>query len=159
MQSRGHSPRTIWRRKGIASAASNAAAFVSHLPVGGGVLDAPRSRDCRGRLDATVGPARQHPRRPRCARLHPPPNVSNPAGAARAPFFTGAPTLSVHPRRAGVEARPYGGWGGGRAAWLRRTNAGTTPSVTTPRTATAPLSGEPRGRWKWLPFRICLPRC
>ena len=33
-------------------------------------------------------------------------------GAARAPFFTGAITLPIHPRREGVEARPYGGWGG-----------------------------------------------
>ena len=37
------------------------------LAVRGGVLDAPRSRDCRGGLVASVRPDRQHPRLPRCA--------------------------------------------------------------------------------------------
>ena len=59
---------------------------VSLPPVRGGVLDAPRSRDRRGGLDAAVRPDQPHPRRPRCVRLPPPPNVSNPAGTARAPF-------------------------------------------------------------------------
>ena len=132
------------RRGATASVMSYAATYVSHPPVRGGVLDAPWLRDRRGGLDAPVQRGRQHPRHPRCARLHPPPDVCNPAGTARAPFHTGAPTLSVHPRREGVEALPYGGWGGGRATWLRRTNAGTNPSVTAQSAVTAPLSGEPR---------------
>ena len=40
-------------------------------PVRGGVLDAPWLRDCRGWLDASVRPDRQHPRHPRCAILTP----------------------------------------------------------------------------------------
>ena len=74
----------------------------------------------------------------RCApALSPPPNVFDPAGTARAPFHTGEPASSFLPRRAGVEARPYGGH-------QHLTDAGTNPSVTPLRAATAPLSGEPR---------------
>ena len=69
-----------------ASVYHDADTFVSRPPVRGGVLDAPRSRDRRGGLDAAVRPDQPHPRRPRCVRLPPPPNVSNPAGTARAPF-------------------------------------------------------------------------
>ena len=68
----------------------------------------------------------------------PPPHVCNPAGTARAPFYTGEPTFSVHPRRAGVEARPYGA----SASHQRCIN----PSVTAQSAVTAPLSGEPRWR-------------
>ena len=57
--------------------------------------------------------------------------------------------------REGVEARPYGVVG--RHPEL--TDAGLNPSVTAQRAATAPLAGEPRGGWRQLPLRICLPRC
>ena len=106
--------------------------------VGGGVLGAPRSDYCRAALDAAVWLDRQHPRHPRRTCLHSPPHESNPAGAARAPFFTGAPTSSFHQRREGVEALPYG-----RHPHLIR--AARNPSVTARSAATAPLSGEPRG--------------
>ena len=65
-------------------------------------------RVCRGWLVADSQRDQLHPRSLRCAHLRLPLHVSYPAGAARAPFFTGEPTSSVHPRRAGVEARPYG---------------------------------------------------
>ena len=45
------------------------ASSVALLPVGCTVLGAPWSRDCRGRLDASVRLDRQHPRHPRCVRL------------------------------------------------------------------------------------------
>ena len=48
--------------------------FVSLTPVRGGVLDAPRSRDCRGGVVADVRPDQLSPRFPRRARLRPPPN-------------------------------------------------------------------------------------
>ena len=54
--------------------------------VGGGVLDAPRLRDCRGGLVADGRRGRLQPRLTRRTWWHPPPNVSNPAGTARAPF-------------------------------------------------------------------------
>ena len=73
--------------------------------------------------------------------LRPQPSVCNFAGAARAPFYTGAPTLFVHQRREGVEALPYGAWG----RYPEFTRAVLNPSVTALRAATAPLSGEPRG--------------
>ena len=72
-----------------ASAYHDADTVVFLSPVRGGVLDAPQSRDCRGALGAPARHDRPHPRHPRCARLCPPPSVSNPAGAARAPFYTG----------------------------------------------------------------------
>ena len=109
--------------------------------VGRTVLGAPRSSDRRGALAADVERDRQHPRHPRCARLRPPPSVCNPAGTARAPFRAGAPTFSVHPRREGVEALPYGGWG----RYPPLINVGRNPSVTALCAATAPLSGEPWG--------------
>ena len=43
--------------------------FVPHPPVRGGVLDAPRLRDCRASLDASVRLDQLYPRHPRCARL------------------------------------------------------------------------------------------
>ena len=52
-------------------------------PVRGGVLDAPRLRDCRGALDAPVRRDLLHPRHLRCARLCLP---HIPAGTARAPL-------------------------------------------------------------------------
>ena len=89
-----------------ASAYHDADTYVSLTPVRGGVLDAPWLRNCRGEVGASARPDQPHPRHPRCARFRPPPNICNPAGTARAPFCTGAPTLSVHPRRAGVEDKP-----------------------------------------------------
>ncbi len=115
-----------------------AATFDTHQLVGCTVLGAPRSDYCRAALDAAVWLDRQHPRHPRRTCLHSPPHESNPAGAARAPFFTGAPTSSFHQRREGVEALPYG-----RHPHLIR--AARNPSVTARSAATAPLSGEPRG--------------
>ena len=87
-----------------------AASSVTLLLVGCTVLGAPRSRDRRGGLDADVRPDRFYPRYPRCVnraltdqrfifRGHSPRTISY-----------GRPTLSVHQRRAGVEARPYGEW-------------------------------------------------
>ena len=75
-----------------ASVSHDADTYVSHPPVRGGVPDAPRLRDCRGAVVADGRRDRLHPRHPRCARLRPPPHASNPAGTARAPFHTGAPT-------------------------------------------------------------------
>ena len=57
------------RRDGTASVAILAAAYVSHPPVRGGVLDAPRSCDRRADLYAPVRRDQPHPRHPRCARL------------------------------------------------------------------------------------------
>ena len=126
MQSRGRSPRTIGRREGTAPAVSYAAEYVSRPTVGGGVLDAPCLRDRRAALYASVWHDRQHPRHSRCARLRPPPNASNPTGTARAPFYTGAPTFPIIPRREGVEALPYGIVGTFRreTAVVRRPKAG-----------------------------------
>ena len=73
-----------------ASVSHDAATYVSLPPVRGGVLDAPRSSDRRAALDAPAQRDQQHQRLIRCARQHPPPHASNPAGTARAPFFTGA---------------------------------------------------------------------
>ena len=66
--------------------------------VGGGVLDAPPSRDCRGGLVADVRRGRLHPRLMRRARWRPPPHISNHTGTARTLFCTGAPTPSVSRR-------------------------------------------------------------
>ena len=52
-----------------ASVYHDADTSVSLPPVRGGVLDAPRSRDCRGRFVADVWRDQLHPRHPRCARL------------------------------------------------------------------------------------------
>ena len=52
-----------------ASVYRDANTYVSLTPVRGGVLDAPRSRDCRAALDASVWLDRWHPRHPRCFRL------------------------------------------------------------------------------------------
>ena len=95
------------------------------MAVGRTVLDAPRSRDCRGWLGADVERDQPHPRHSRCARLRPPPNASNPAGTARAPFYTGAPTFPIIPRREGVEALSYDG----RGRCLRATGAVRRPKA------------------------------
>ena len=60
-------------------------------------------------------------------------------------FCTGEPTFSAHRRRAGVEARPYGGWLRGLTCnVIAPYPPCTNPSVTAQSAATAPLSGEPR---------------
>ena len=82
-----------------ASIYHDADTYVSLPPVRGGVLDAPRLRDCRGGVVADIRRDRLHPRLPRCTRLRPPPHVSYLASTARAPFHTAAPTSSVRPRR------------------------------------------------------------
>ena len=79
--------------------------------VGGGVLDAPRSRDRRGRLAADVERDRWHPCFPRHARLRSPSSVCNPAGTARAPFcetWRSELSLPVDRRRGVGDAAPYG---------------------------------------------------
>ena len=70
-----------------ASVYHDADTYVSHPPVRGGVLDAPRSRDCRGGVVAAVRLGRLYPRLIRCAHFRPPPHVFDPAGTARAPFL------------------------------------------------------------------------
>ena len=92
-----------------------AATFDTHQLVGCTVLGAPWSRDRRGNVGADVECDRRHPRRPRRTHHRVLPNVCNPAGTARAPFYTGAVTLPVIPRREGVEALPYDGWRGIRS--------------------------------------------
>ena len=55
--------------------------------VGVGVSIMPPLAAIRAGLCAPVRPDRLYPRHLRCVRLPPPPNASNPAGAARAPFL------------------------------------------------------------------------
>ena len=65
----------------------------------------------------------------------------------------GRPTSSIHPRRAGVEARPYGRWLRGMTDCVIASHPRcTNPSVTPLRAATAPLSGEPRGGRRFAAF-------
>ena len=79
-------------------------------PVRGGVLDAPRLRDRRAALDAPVRPDRLHPRLIRRANLASiAPRIQSRGRSPRTISY-GRPTLSVDRGRAGVEARPYGGW-------------------------------------------------
>ena len=88
-----------------------AASPVSLLPVRGGVLDAPRLRDCRGAVDADVWRGRFYSRFPRRARLRLLPNASNPAGTARAPLVRASEVVH-HPRPGGRGSPPlrWGGW-------------------------------------------------
>ena len=65
-------------------------------------------------MDVPVRPDRQRPRHPRCARLASTAPRIQSRGHSPCTIFTGAPTLSVIPRREGVEALPYGGLGGAR---------------------------------------------
>ena len=53
-----------------------------------------------------------HPRFPRCSCFASTTQRIQSRGHSPRTFFTGAPTLSVIPRREGVEARPYDGWRG-----------------------------------------------
>ena len=84
-----------------ASVSHDADTVVFLPPVRGGVLDAPRLRDRRAALDASVRHDRQHPRHLRCVRLCPQPHLSNFAGTARAPFLAGVRSCpSTHAGRA-----------------------------------------------------------
>ena len=123
------------RRDGTASVAILAAAYVSHPPVRGGVLDAPRSCDRRADLYAPVRRDQPHPRHPRCARLastaqriqfrgHSPRTIlygridvvlqPRPGGRGSPPLRRAVEGVSVQPalsviRRRGVgDAAPYG---------------------------------------------------
>ena len=69
----------------------------------------------------------------------------------------GAPTLSVHRRREGVEARSYGGLRGLTDYMVSPHRRRTNPSVTALRAVTAPLSGEPRG-WEEV-CGVCASDC
>ncbi len=117
-------------------------------------------RVCRGGLVADVQRDRLQPRLLRCARLDSTTQRIQSRGHSPRTILYGRPTSSFHRRRAGVEARPYGGC-------LRRLTGNvvsphrryTNPSVTAQSAATAPLSGEPRGGRRCSPLRICLPRC
>ena len=129
------------RREGTAHITLYAEAFDTLQPVRGGVLDAPPLRDCRGVLDASVRPDLFCPRHLRCVRLASTTQRIQSRGHSPRTIFTGAPTFSVNPRREGVEALPYGGWG----RYPHLTHVALNPSVTALRAATAPLSGEPRG--------------
>ena len=80
-------------------------------PVRGGVPDAPRLRDRRAALDAPVRPDRFYPRHPRSSRLASAAQRMQFRGHSPRTISYGRPTLSVDPRREGVEARPYGGLG------------------------------------------------
>ena len=91
-----------------ASVSHDADTVVFLPPVRGGVLDAPRLRDRRAALDASVRHDRQHPRHLRCVRLCPQPHLSNFAGTARAPFLAGVRSCPSSQPREGVEALPYG---------------------------------------------------
>ena len=90
------------------SVSHGADTYVSLTPVGGGVLDAPRSWECRGGVGADSRRGRLRRRLMRRVRLCLLPNVCDFAGTARAPFLAGEPTSSVIPGREGVEALPYG---------------------------------------------------
>ena len=78
---------------------------VLFLPVRGGVLDAPRLRECRGGMVATVRRDQPHPRLIRCTRLCPHPHVFDPAGTARAPFRAARRTHAVLQPTAGRRGR------------------------------------------------------
>ena len=112
IQSRGHSPRTIFEARGNRQRYVVCYNVRFAPTVGGGVLDAPRSRDCRGGLYAPAQPAQPHPRHPRCAHLASTTQRIQSRGHSPRTISYGRPTLSVDPRREGVEARPYDGWRG-----------------------------------------------
>ena len=92
----------------ITPVAMYAATFDTHQLVGCTVLGAPWSSDRRGMSDADVERDRLHPCLSRRARLASTTQCIQSRGHSPRTFFTGAPTLSVIPRREGVEARPYG---------------------------------------------------
>ena len=83
-----------------ASVYHDAETYVTHSPVRGGVPDAPRLRDRRAALDASVRLDRQHPRHQRRARLASASPRIQSRGHSPRTFVTGAPTFSVNQRRA-----------------------------------------------------------
>ena len=83
-----------------ASVYHDAETYVTHSPVRGGVPDAPRLRDRRAALDASVRLYRQHPRHQRRARLASASPRIQSRGHSPRTFVTGAPTFSVNQRRA-----------------------------------------------------------
>ena len=93
-----------------ASTYHDVATYVSHPPVRGGVPDAPRLRDRRAALDAPVRPDRLHPRLIRRANLASTTQRIIFRGRSPRTISHGRPAFSFIPSRAGVEARPYGGW-------------------------------------------------
>ena len=112
-----------------------AASPVTLPPVGGGVLDAPWSLDCRAALDASIRPDRLHPRLIRCASLASNAQRFQSRGRSPRTISYGRPRLSVIPGRAGVEARPY-------EAWVRGTDAVSQPANGAPRTVRPTTCGK-----------------
>ena len=70
-------------------------------------------------LDAAGRRDQLHPRLPRCACLASTTQLMQSRGHSPHTIFTGAPTSSFLPRRAGVEARPYGMFGRAKRTGLR----------------------------------------
>ena len=95
------------------------------MPVRGGVLDAPRSRDRRASLGAAARLDRLHPRRHGVPTSRPPPSECNPAGTARAPFY-GRTNVIRSPTPGGRGSPPLrcGGCG-----WPACTTAPALPTV------------------------------
>ena len=79
----------------FASASHDADTYVYLLPVRGGVLDAPRLRDCRGEMGADGRRGRLHSRYPRCAHLASTAQRMQYRGHRPRTFFAGAPTSPV----------------------------------------------------------------
>ncbi len=75
-----------------------AASPVTLPPVRGGVPDAPRSRDCRGGLDADVRLDRLCPRFPRCARLASTAQLMRFRGHSPRTILHGRTDVVLHPR-------------------------------------------------------------
>ena len=89
-----------------ASVYHDAATYVSHPPVRGGVPDAPCSRDCRAGLVASVRPDRQHPRLPRRDRFRPPPHASKSRGHSPRTISNGRTDVVLHPKPGGRGSPP-----------------------------------------------------
>ena len=70
-------------------------------------------------LDAAGRRDQLHPRLPRCACLASTTQLMQSRGHSPHTIFTGAPTSSFLPHRAGVEARPYGMFGRAKRTGLR----------------------------------------
>ena len=81
-------------------------------PVRGGVLDAPRSRDRRAELDASVRLDRLHLRHHGAPTLRLQPNDSYSAGTARAPFRAGVRGCPSSQAGRAWKISPYGVWVG-----------------------------------------------
>ena len=153
-----------------APVAMYAARPVSLLHVGCTVLGAPRLRDRRGNVGADGRRDQWHPRFPRCARLASTTQRMQFRGRSPRTIFygrthvfrsptpggRGSPPLRRMPqrsfrthRRGRRPRRPLRRMTGNEIASHPRC---TNPSVTPLRAATAPLSGEPRGGWRFAAF-------